>query len=278
MLQNPLFGLSHWLRLVLVGGKSPLYLEECKHWQAVDAQASRTKPLVLVLGLALSGCAFAETEPDAAALDKPPEVEPYRLPTMDGKEATINDHIEPLITAPSVDADALFNTLLACYPAVSKWKIDMDLKAVARAGETLNTITGTDLGKNYVEIVASMPLYSATELDRKQRNEYDLRGDTAKRVAAFVSAISSRNHAIRELALFKSLESRAAIRVQSGVTEANEQVTYLKEVAGAQDALIKAEADIMETRLALSSLCSKSNYPRINNYLKQLSAVPKADK
>ena len=66
--------------------------------------------------------------------------------------------------------------------------------------------------------------------------------------------------------------------MQSGVTEANEQVTYLKEVAGAQDALIKAEADIMETRLALSSLCSKSNYPRINNYLKQLAAVPKADK
>lgn len=246
--------------------------------QVADAQASRIKPLALVLGLALSGCAFAETQPETAALDKPPEVEPYRLPTMDGKEATINDHIEPLITAPSVDADALFNTLLACYPAVSKWKIDVDLKAGARAGETLNTITGTDLGKNYVEIVASMPLYSATELDRKQRNEYDLRGDTAKRVAAFVSAISSRNHAIRELALFKSLESRAAIRVQSGVTEANEQVTYLKEVAGAQDALIKAEADIMETRLALSSLCSKSNYPRINNYLKQLAAVPKADK
>lgn len=255
-----------------------MYWAECKPWQAVGGQINRIKATAFVTAFvaafALSGCALAgETE-----LEKPPEVEPYQLPTMDGKEPTINDHIEPLITAPSVDADALFNTLLACYPAVSKWKIDVDLKAGARSGETLNTITGTDLGKNYVEIVASMPLYSSTELDRKQRNEYDLRGDTAKRVAAFVSAISSRNHAIRELALFKSLEARAAIRVQSGVTEATEQVTFLKEVAAAQDALIKSEAEIMETRLALSSLCSKTNYPRINNYLKQLAAVPKADK
>jgi len=274
MLLNRLFGSLRSLRLVLDGGKYPLYWAECKPWQAVGGQTNRIKAAAFVAVFALSGCAIAEE----TELEKPPEVEPYQLPTMDGKEPTINDHIEPLITAPSVDADALFNTLLACYPAVSKWKIDVDLKAGARAGETLNTITGTDLGKNYVEIVASMPLYSSTELDRKQRNEYDLRGDTAKRVAAFVSAISSRNHAIRELALFKSLEARAAIRVQSGVTEANEQVTYLKEVAGAQDALIKSEADIMETRLALSSLCSKSNYPRINNYLKQLAAVPKADK
>lgn len=251
-----------------------MYWVECKPWQAAGGQTNRIKVAAFVAAFSLSGCAIAEE----TELEKPPEVEPYQLPTMDGKEPTINDHIEPLIKAPSVDADALFNTLLACYPAISKWKIDVDLKAGARAGETLNTITGTDLGKNYVEIVASMPLYSSTELDRKQRNEYDLRGDTAKRVAAFVSAISSRNHAIRELALFKSLEARAAIRVQSGVTEAAEQVTFLKEVAAAQDALIKSEAEIMETRLALSSLCSKTNYPRINNYLKQLAAVPKADK
>jgi hypothetical protein len=220
----------------------------------------------------MSGCV------GAADATLPPEVTPYQLPTMTGDAPAIDDHVAALVVAPSIDADALFNKLLACYPTRSKWQIDVDLKAGSRVGEDVSAVAnGTDLGRNYAQIVASMPLYSATELDRKQKNEYDLRGDTAKRVATFVTAISARNHAMRELALYQSLESRASVRVQSGVTGAEEQVTYLKEVASAQDAVIKAEADIMESRLALSSLCSKDNYVPINHYLKTLAAVPGAD-
>ena len=219
----------------------------------------------------ITGCATADDLP-------PPDVTPYQLPTMTGDVPAINDHVAPLVVAPSIDADMLFNKLLACYPTRSKWQIDVDLKAGSRIGEDVSSVAnGTDLGRNYAQIVASMPLYSATELDRKQKNEYDLRGDTAKRVATFVTAISGRNHAIRELALYQSLESRAAVRVQNGVTGAEEQVTYLKAVASAQESVIKAEADIMESRLALSSLCSKDNYVPINNYLKTLAAVPGAD-
>ncbi|OQW98340.1 MAG: hypothetical protein BWK73_52685 [Thiothrix lacustris] len=221
----------------------------------------------------MSGCV------GAADATLPPEVTPYQLPTMTGDAPAIDDHVSPLVVAPGIDADVLFNKLLECYPTRSKWQIDVDLKAGSRIGEDASTVAnGTDLGRNYAQIVASMPLYSATELDRKQKNEYDLRGDTAKRVATFVTAISSRNHAIRELALYQSLESRAAVRVHSGVTGADEQVTYLKEVASAQDSVIKAEADIMESRLALSSLCSKDNYTAINNHLKTLAAVPTGDK
>jgi hypothetical protein len=220
----------------------------------------------------MSGCV------GAADATLPPEVTPYQLPTMTGDAPAIDDHVAALVVAPSIDADVLFNKLLACYPTRSKWQIDVDLKAGSRIGEDVSVVGATDLGRNYAQIVASMPLYSATELDRKQKNEYDLRGDTAKRVATFVTAISSRNHAIRELALYQSLESRAAVRVQSGVTGADEQVTYLKEVASAQDSVIKAEADIMESRLALSSLCSKDNYTAINNHLKTLAAVPTGDK
>lgn len=220
----------------------------------------------------MSGCVVA------ADATLPPEVTPYQLPTMTGDAPAINDHVAPLIVAPGIDADALFNKLLGCYPTRSKWQIDVDLKAGSRMGEDVAAgANGTDLGRNYTQIVASMPLYSATELDRKQKNEYDLRGDTAKRVATFVTAISARNHAIRELSLYQSLESRAAVRVQSGVTGAEEQVTYLKEVASSQNAVIKAEADIMESRLALSSLCSKDNYVPINTYLKTVAALPVAD-
>jgi hypothetical protein len=234
-------------------------------------QANRTRFLAALL--LVSGCVGAADAP------LPPEVTPYQLPTMTGDAPVISDRVAPLVVAPSIDADALFNKLLTCYPTRSKWQIDVDLKAASRIGEDVAAVAGgTDLGRNYAQIVATMPLYSATELDRKQKNEYDLRGDTAKRVATFVTAISSRNHAIRELALYQSLESRASVRVKSGVTGADEQVTYLKAVASSQEAVIRAEADIMESRLALSSLCSKDNYKPINDYLKTLAAVPGADR
>ena len=233
-------------------------------------RVSRTSLLASLL--LISGCVGAADAP------LPPEVTPYQLPTMMGDAPVISDRVAPLVVAPSIDADALFNKLLTCYPTRSKWQIDVDLKAGSRIGEDATALGGTDLGRNYAQIVATMPLYSATELDRKQKNEYDLRGDTAKRVATFVTAISARNHSIRELALYQSLESRAAIRVQNGVTGADEQVTYLKAVASSQEAVIKAEADIMESRLALSSLCSKDNYKPINDYLKILAVVPGADR
>ena len=120
--------------------------------------------------LLISGCVGAADAP------LPPEVTPYQLPTMMGDAPVISDRVAPLVVAPSIDADALFNKMLTCYPTRSKWQIDVDLKAGSRIGEDATALGGTDLGRNYAQIVATMPLYSATDLDRKQKNEYDLRG------------------------------------------------------------------------------------------------------
>lgn len=256
----------------------------CRHSQPADAQTGKIRPLLAAMLLTLSGCAIAQPEqaadadgrPDLSA-DDPPTIETYHLPTMSGNPPSISDHIDPLVIAPSVDADLLFNRLLACYPSKSKWAIDVDLRASATSAGSVSELSGTELGSNYVAIVASLPLYSATEMDRKQKNEYDLRNDTAKRVSRFVAAIANRNHATRELALYRSLESRAAVRVKTGVTDAGEQVKYLEKVASSQDALIGANAEIMETRLALAGLCGKPHYPAMNTYLKALSVLPVRD-
>lgn len=243
------------------------------------AQTGKIRPVLALSALMLSGCAIAADEtgrPDLSG-DTPPEVATYHLPTMDGRNPAISDHIDPLVIAPSVDADLLFNRLIACYPSKSKWAIDVDLRAQATSAGAVSTLGTTELGSNYVAIVASLPLYSATEMDRKQKNEYDMRNDTAKRVSRFVAAIADRNHATRELALYRSLESRAAVRVKSGVTDAGEQVKYLEKVASSQDALINANAEIMETRLALAGLCNKAVYPAMNTYLKKISALPVKD-
>ena len=69
-------------------------------------------------------------------------------------------------------------------------------------------------------------------------------------------------------------EARSAIRVQQGIVEVAEQVQYLEKVAGAQESLIKNEAQIMENRLKLVGMCDPVNAPTINAWLTKVSAVP----
>jgi len=96
-------------------------------------------------------------------------------------------------------------------------------------------------------------------------------------VADFIAAIASRNNAIRELSLYRSLETRAALRVQQGISEAKEQMTYLEKVAGSRENLIKQEAKIMESRLKMAGLCDPLNAKTINTWLKSISAVPQKE-
>ena len=132
----------------------------------------------------------------------------------------------------------------------------------------------SSIGSNYVQIVANMPLYSATEMDRAMKNEHDLRQETAKTVAQLVKAIAARNHALRKIALYTSLEQRSAVRVQGGVVGTVEQVTYLEKVAKAYEAEIDAETDIMTARIALAALCAGNQYDTMNAYLTAISRAP----
>lgn len=206
----------------------------------------------------------------------PPQFKPYRLPTMadDGHDYHANP--APLVKAPAINPDAVFLAVMGCYPAPSTFNIDVELRGQLRTNPTDEDLFETTaLGSNYVGIVASMPLYSYTEIDRERDREYNRRTTTASAVAQFVSAVANRNHAIRELALHRALEARAAVRVQKGIVAASEQVTYLEKVAGGQRSLIRAEAEIMESRLTMAALCDPQKQERMSRYLRKLSDVPK---
>lgn len=206
---------------------------------------------------------------------RPPSVQTYQLPTLAGDELDYHQTPADLVTAPAIDADAVFSRVLACYPEKSKFDIDVNLRAAIRSNRVLDLEEGTtSLGQSYVGVVANMPLYSGRELDREKEREYGRRKDTAKAVADFTRAIAARNQAIRELALYRSLEARSAVRVQQGVVEANEQVGYLEKVAQAQKELLQTEATIMENRLLLAGMCDPRNAERIGGWLKQVSALP----
>lgn len=257
------------------GGKSPSYwavLPRCLKAAALAARIST--------GLLVAGCTLplqAETT-DPASTDTVPAVEPYVLPTFTGAQPAINNNIAPYIPAPKINADTIFKNVLACYPQKSKWALDVELRGALTASDPgFNSSASTaTLGDNYAQIVASMPLYSATELDRAMKNEHDLRQETAKTVAQLVKAIAARNHALRKIALYTSLEQRSSVRVQGGVVGAGEQVSYLEKVAKAYEDEIEAETDIMTARLALAALCAGDQYEAMNSYLAQLSQAPQA--
>lgn len=223
----------------------------------------------------LSGCSFAQQTGDFELPPEPPEIGPYQLPTFSGQPAKIDNNIRSLVKAPRINGDVLFQTIMQCYPTISKWKVDLSLQAGARTKNLVSDF-GTDLGRNYVQIVANMPLYSTSEVERAQDREYKRRQETAENVSRFVTAIAERNHEIRKLSLYQSLESRASLRVASGFIAASEQVKYLEKVAKAQEALIQSEADIMNTRLALSAQCRPTVYKKVNKWLTRLAAVPKS--
>lgn len=190
---------------------------------------------------------------------------------------SFRDKPAALVKATPIDSDAVYRYILACYPETSKWKLDLNLRGqVSTLGSDLLTSDegNTQLGSNYVAIVASMPLYSSTEINREKEREYLRRQDVATTVSDFITSIAARNHAIRELALYRSLEVRSSLRVQQGIVDASEQVKYLEKVAGSQESLIRQQSKITETRLKLASMCDPQNADTINQWLQKVSTVP----
>ena len=209
--------------------------------------------------------------------EQPPKAKPYRLPTLAGDDVNFHDQPAKPVKAPHIDSDAVYKYVLDCFPEDSKWNLDVSLRAqLAKSGGAILGDDGseTELGSSYVGIVANLPLYSSGELGREKEREYKRRMDVAGNVSGFITAIASRNHAVRELALYRSLEARSAIRVRQGIVEVAEQVQYLEKVAGAQESLIKDEAKIMENRLKLVGMCDPINAATINAWLTKVSAVP----
>lgn len=208
--------------------------------------------------------------------EKPPEIQTYHLPTLADDGVDYHSKPAPLAKAPALNPDAIYQTVLSCYPEKSKFDVDISLRASVRSANVLDeNDLSSGLGKSYVGIVANMPLYSGRELDREKEREYMRHKDTASAVAAFIASIASRNQAMRELALYRSLEARSAIRVQAGIVEATEQVGYLEKVATAQEKLVTEETKIIQSRLLLAGMCDPLNAERIGNWLKRLAATPK---
>jgi len=219
--------------------------------------------LLFFISIVLSTCAYAVRDDTLAV---PPKVEPYRLPTFDGKEVDYHT-INPL-DAPNVDldADTIYETVLACYPHPSHYKLDVELRLSASDREMIN-IDNTRQGKYYAEVVAKMPLYSTTEIERLNQMELKIRESAATNVATFNQAISMSITAHRQFGLYSSLESRAQSRVKNGIADTGEQIGFLEKVIAAQTLVSEWDSKLDNARIQLVSLCRENERDKVNAFL-----------
>lgn len=236
--------------------------------------------LVTLLSLE-SPLAFANywgiSTPWAPVDHPPPEIKPFELPTLSGHAPHYNTPTPALRPAPKVDPDAIFATVLQCYPEKSKFKLDLNLVAGMKTNiDEYSTDDWPDISEHYVGIVGKMPLYSTTEQSRERQWEYQRRTATATSVAAFTQALADRNYAYRLMGLYLALEARSQMRVAQGVANVTEQVGLLEKVAASQRDILAHEAKIVEHRLALVALCEASYSERVNHYLKQVAYLPES--
>ena len=221
------------------------------------------------LGLALSALLSLAGGHAAEA----PKIPPYQIPTFSGRESDFKARLPAMAPAPHVNGDAVFKTVVNCFPERVQWGLELDAVAGTRWTDDsgITTFDSSGLARHYVGIVAKMPLYSATEINRERQTEYQRREQVASNIKALLSGLSERRRAQRELGLYASLEARSQQRVGLGLAEATEQIGYLEKVAQAQAKLDDANASIEGARLALVGQCRDEVANEVNDYLKEIT-------
>lgn len=200
------------------------------------------------------------------------EVKPFELPTYAGDKSSI--HAPPLPPKPGAmpDAKDLYERALHCWPAQSYIRGEVFAEGRLRSDQ-VNYMddTGTVRGaaRSSVALVARIPLYSALELDREREREYSRRTKLAEAVGVFVSALSERQKARRELDLIRALERRSQERVRIGVAETSEQVKYLERVAALEGELVRLSGQIQKSRLELVGHCTAREGETMDRHLVQ---------
>jgi hypothetical protein len=229
----------------------------------------RTPKLILIaVALALS-CT-------AGAADAPPPPSPWVLPTFDPANdagPTPGQQLPrpsrptgaPAKRAPFEPGRAI--ALVAdCWPSPSWFRPEIGLEI--RSGQKFGRVGENDQTQaNYVGIVARMPLYSASELDKEYEREAGRMQQAAQAVGQIVEGLAAAHRARRETELYEALERRAQVRVSEGVAITAEQVSALKEVATAHTGAAQAAAKLVAYRLHLQSLCRRDRAAPLFEYL-----------
>lgn len=197
---------------------------------------------------------------------------PFILPTYSGEKISHHAPPKPKPAGPFPEPREIYDYALRCWPAPSYMRAEVSVEGRAQNIST----TGVDetgavrfLGRNSAALVARIPLYSATELDREREREYMRRTKLADSVGNFITALTDRHKTRRELELMRALEKRSQQRVQIGVTDTSEQVQYLQKVVNLEGELVKQRGLLEKSRLELIGHCKADEADGMDSYLLQ---------
>lgn len=190
----------------------------------------------------------------------------FELPPVEENSSDFK-HIPPY-HSPEKKKDwrELNRLILGCYPQKSffeNFNVDFRLQ---RNVSDYDSLEGSG---NVASIIASIPLYSATNLERERDREFKRRADVAKNVAEFAKADSKLKHTARMLGLWQALEMRSQIRVREGIISISEQIQAMEKISKYLSDKEEEEAALLAARLVLLNHCGDKNSTQrmIENWL-----------
>lgn len=202
---------------------------------------------------------------------KPPNIEPYQIPTFTGAPVDWEKNKPAINAKHHIDGDAIFQLINRCYPLKSGFGLEVSLRGgmtyKPSAGNNSTTVQTIDSQSYYAGIVANMPLYSDTEIDKDRKLEYQRRIQSTGTIKELLSAVATKRRAERMMGLYASLEKRAQVRIEEGIAPVDEQIGFLEKVATTQGELDTSEAAIEGARLALIGQCRPEVVDEVNSYI-----------
>lgn len=205
---------------------------------------------------------LALTAANAPAADPAaPPAPPWALPGFHGDGADVKPPAGAVEAPGTLDARALFDLVMTCYPTRSWWQPELALQARAsgqKRSQEADTTTGqvTSTSGSYAALILTVPLYSAADIDKERERERSRRGDVAGAVGKLEKLLADRGVLRRELGIWRAVETRSAKRVATGVAETQEQINAIRSVADTEGKLRANRADLTAQTLALVGMCA----------------------
>ena len=246
--------------------KTKLYPDNTWLWLALVNLLLCLSFLLLFIVIAMLSVSTTKAEEH-----KPPNIQPYQVPTFTGEPVDYHK-IKPAINPlPKIDGDAIFSIINKCYPLKSGFGLEVSVRSgITYKPDTNNnttTVQTLDAQNYYTGIVANMPLYSDIEIDKERKVEYLRRMQTTTTIKELLVAVATKRRTERLMGLYTSLEKRAQSRIEAGVALVDEQISFLEKVAITQGELDSALASIEGARLALIGQCRPEVVDEINAYI-----------
>lgn len=266
---------------------------QARHAADKAREAKRKAEIKALEALPYSGVKEVFGEQQAAEAVRPkaginitlPPKPPFELPLFDGQQ---RDH-QPPSKRPDApeqpDPRLLFDMAVACWPAPSLFRLELSAQGGTkkRKADTQSNIFNPNTGvfetqasgnaaEHFVGLVASMPLYSANDIDRERVREAQRREVIARAVGNLGEAIGQMEVTIHQVKLYRAVERRSQERVALGVADTSEQLGVIQKLAELEGSMYRYRAQISTARLLLVGMCAEDRANFVDAYIAKFTS------